>query len=57
LEIFNLIGEKLVTLVDAVQPAGHRSIVFDARNLPNGMYFYRLTAGSFVSMKKMTLMK
>ncbi len=39
------------------QTAGNHTVSFDASKLPSGIYFYRITAGSFVSTKKMTLIK
>jgi hypothetical protein len=37
--------------------AGQQSVVFDASKLATGVYFYRLDAGSFSSVKKMLLLK
>jgi len=55
--MYNSIGEKVRTLVNEVQPAGNHSINFIANRLASGVYIYRITAGSFVQTKKMTLMK
>ena len=55
LEIYTLIGEKVVTLVDEVQAAGSRSVEFNGAALPSGTYFYRLNAGSFMLVGKMLL--
>ncbi|HLX13018.1 MAG TPA: T9SS type A sorting domain-containing protein [Bacteroidota bacterium] len=57
LKIFNVLGENVRTLVNEVQGAGNKTVKFDGANLSSGVYFYRLQAGSFVSMKKMVLMK
>jgi hypothetical protein len=57
LVVYNLLGQEVVTLVNEVQSAGSYTIRFDARSLPSGMYFARLRAGSFSSVKKMLLVK
>ena len=57
LEVFNAIGERVASLVDARQEAGTYRSTFDASTLPSGMYLYRLSAGSDVSVKRMILMK
>ena len=39
------------------QPAGYHTIKFDATALPSGIYFYRLTTGSYAVTKKMLYLK
>ncbi len=61
LNVYNLLGNLVSTLVDKNQPAGTYYVNFNvnsAKNpLPSGVYFYRLQVGSFVSTKKMIIMK
>ena len=57
LEVFNTLGQKVRTLKDAHLPAGYYSIRFDATSFPSGVYYYRLTAGSFTELKNMLLIK
>ncbi len=57
LKVYNALGKEVVTLVNEVQNPGKYSVNFDASNLSSGIYFYRLQAGSFISTKKMVLMK
>jgi hypothetical protein len=44
-------------LVDEVQEAGHRSVAFNAKGLPSGVYLYELKAGDFVQTKRMLLLR
>lgn len=57
LKIFNTLGEEIRTLVDELKPAGNYEAAFNASNLPSGVYIYRMQSGSFVSSKKMILIK
>ncbi len=57
LKIYNIVGQEVATLVNEIQVAGVHHVKFDGMNLASGMYFYRLTAGDFVSVKKMVLLK
>jgi len=57
LEIFNLFGEKLATLVDFRQQGGNRSVIWDATGFASGIYFYRLTAGEHTFTRNMVLAK
>jgi len=57
IEVYNMIGQKVATLVNANQTAGIHTVDFDGANLTSGIYFYRLMAGDFTTMRKMVLMK
>jgi len=57
LTVYNALGQKVRTLVNAKQNAGTYSVAFKAANLPSGIYFYRLTAGTFTQLRKMVLLK
>jgi len=55
LRVFNVLGEEVAVLVNAVSPAGRYKVAFDAHGLPSGIYFYRLKAGAFSEVQKMVL--
>lgn len=57
IEIFDILGNKIATLLNANKSAGSHTINFDASNLASGFYLYRIQAGDFIQMKKMVLMK
>jgi hypothetical protein len=57
LKIFNVLGREVAILVNEEMAAGVHKIVFDAKRLASGMYFYRLQAGNFWQVKRLILMK
>jgi len=58
LEVFNLLGRKVATLVDGRQTAGQKTVSFDGTGLSSGVYVYRLTTQNGVNLtRKMLLIK
>lgn len=57
LSVYNLLGEQVATLVDEFRPAGAHALRFDASGLPNGVYFYTISAGQFKATRKMLLVR
>ena len=57
LEVYNMLGQRVVALAEGQQTAGIHTVNFDATHLTSGVYIYRLTAGSTVLNKRMTLVK
>ncbi|MBL7127774.1 MAG: T9SS type A sorting domain-containing protein [Ignavibacteria bacterium] len=57
IQIFDVVGREVATLVDDKLKAGYYSIDFNASNLSSGIYYYRMIAGDFSAIKKMVLLK
>jgi hypothetical protein len=57
IKIFDILGNEIETLVNEEKPAGTYEVTWYAEQLPSGVYFYQLRAGSFVQTKKMLLLK
>ncbi len=57
LKIYNAIGQEVGILVNGEVEAGYHSIEFNGVSYPSGMYFYKIIAGSFSSVKKMLMIK
>lgn len=65
IEVFNLLGQRVITLVNEPKPAGYHVVDFDASQLASGMYYYRFQAGDpsaglgqrFQQVNKMLLVK
>ena len=57
IKVFDILGSEIETLVNEEKPSGTYVITWYAENLPSGIYFYRLQAGSFIETKKMILIK
>jgi hypothetical protein len=57
LEVYNLMGQKVATLVDGWTDAGCHSVTWDATRFASGIYFYRLAFGDDMLTRRMTLLK
>ena len=57
LNVYNISGQKVATLINNQLPAGTYSVTFDGSRLPSGIYFYQLTAGNHRATRKMILTK
>ena len=55
LTVFNVLGQKVATLVDEAMPAGKYEADFDAGSLSSGLYFYRIEAEGYSQVRKMLL--
>jgi len=57
LKVYDVLGNEIATLVDEEQPVGIYNVQFTMNNFCSGVYFYKLTAGDYISTKKMILIK
>ncbi|MBC8214178.1 MAG: T9SS type A sorting domain-containing protein [Candidatus Marinimicrobia bacterium] len=57
LQIYNISGQLVETLVNEQLEAGYRQVIWNADNQPSGLYFVRMTTGDYVSTQKMLLLK
>ena len=57
LKVYDMLGREAKTLVNEIKQTGSYTVIFDASTLSSGIYFYKLTAGDFVQVKKMVLLK
>lgn len=57
LKVFNLLGQEIATLVDSELNSGEYSVVFHAKDLASGIYFYQIKTNSFYKILKMELLK
>lgn len=57
LKVYDLAGKLVSTLVDGKLPAGYHQARWDGRNLPSGVYFYRLDAGTFSATRKLVVVR
>ncbi len=57
LAVYDLLGREVAVLVDEEKPAGTYEAAFDGRDLPSGVYVYRLTSGTRVETRRMLLLK
>jgi hypothetical protein len=56
-EVYNVVGEKVKTLLNGNMKKGYHEVIFDAAGLQSGVYFYKVNAGKYSSVKKMLLIK
>jgi hypothetical protein len=57
LEVYNLSGQKVATLVNGIQTAGRHSVTWDASGVSSGVYFYKLSTADYTCTKKMNLLR
>jgi hypothetical protein len=57
LVMYDILGRNATVLVNEIKPAGKYEVTWDASNMASGMYFCTLEAGSYISMKKLILLR
>ncbi|MCK4820547.1 T9SS type A sorting domain-containing protein [bacterium] len=55
--IYNLLGQKVATLVSGRQQTGYHRVEWNASGFPSDFYYYRIQAGDFRDVKKMILLR
>ena len=57
IEVFNIIGQKIETLLNKPMPAGYHEVEFSGQNLSSGIYLYKIETGAWKDVKKMILLQ
>lgn len=57
INIYDVLGNEIATLVNEEKPVGSYTVHFDSNGLPSGTYFYQIKAGSFIETKKIVLLR
>ncbi|TLY30617.1 MAG: T9SS type A sorting domain-containing protein [Ignavibacteria bacterium] len=57
LKLFDALGQEVMTIVDETQSAGYKSVTIEGNAIPSGVYCYRITAGAFIGVKKLLLIR
>ena len=57
IEVYNILGQRVATLLNTRKPAGYYMVDFDGSELASGIYVYRIEAGEFQDVKKMVLIR
>jgi len=57
IKVYDILGKEVATLVDKEQNSGTYIVIWDAKSASSGIYFYRITAGSYTVTKRMVLKK
>lgn len=57
INVYNSLGQIVISLVDQNKEMGHHEVIFDGHNLASGIYIYKLQIGEFIQSRKMILLK
>jgi len=57
IEIYDILGRRIKTIVESNKPAGEHRLTWNAEDHPSGVYFYRIQAGDYTETKKMVLLR
>jgi hypothetical protein len=57
IDVYDVNGQKVSTLINDTRGTGTHSVVFNAADLPSGIYYYRITAGAFMQTRSMVLLR
>ena len=57
LTVYNVLGEQIAELLNEERGAGYHEVNFNASGIASGVYYYRIETGSFVSVRKLVVVK
>ncbi len=57
IEVFNILGQRIETLINKSMPAGSNEVEFTAKDLPSGVYYYKIETEEFREVRKMLLIR
>jgi len=57
IKLYDVLGNNIATLVNAVKPEGRHEVIFDANIVSSGIYYYRIQADHYIYIKKMIILK
>ena len=57
IKVYDVLGKEVVTLINGEMPAGIHEVNFEPKDLPSGLYLYKISAGGFEQTRKMLLLK
>ena len=57
IRLYDILGREVTVIVNEVRNAGYHTVQFDGSKLSSGIYFYKMNAGKFSGVKKMSLIK
>jgi len=57
INIYDILGRKIATIQDRLQPAGNHQVIWNAEDVSSGVYFYKIQAGDYTETKKMIFLK
>ncbi len=57
IDVFNILGQRVATLINSEQDAGTHEVLFNGSYFASGVYFYKLSSGSFTKVNKMIMLK
>ena len=55
--VYDVLGQKVRTIVNEIKNAGRHTTIFDAQDLASGLYIYQIRAGNFIQTRKMLILK
>ena len=57
IDVYNILGQKVATLLSTNKPAGYHKVRFDGQNFASGLYYYKIAVEKFIQVKKMLLLR